>query len=305
MYHVKKIWAIYEDIDRQMWVGTQCSRLYYSQRKTDQFIQYWPSEKDEIQGTWVTAIYQDNRGTLWVGTSSQLLFKENHSDQFIPYPLESDHIWDIAEDTHGNIWVGSAQTGQHRIDKDNGVTNFRIAQGLPSDTVTGILSDNGGGLWISTEIGLSHFIPSTVSFKNYDTDMGIAGNNFNRPAHLKTQANKVIFGSTEGLTIFKPAQIFENNIVPPVHITDFQIFNQSVAIGEKESPLQKPIYFTDKITLKHNQSVFSISYAALDHTLPQKKYAYQLDGFNPKWNYVGNRRTATYTNLAPDTIFFW
>ncbi|WP_431245177.1 triple tyrosine motif-containing protein [Flavobacterium sp. P21] len=52
--------------------------------------------------------------------------------------------------------------------------------------------------------------------------------------------------------------------------------------------------------LKHDQSVFTIDFIAVNYSFPARnEFAYYLEGFDDSWNYVGNKRSATYTNLAP------
>ena len=69
--------------------------------------------------------------------------------------------------------------------------------------------------------------------------------------------------------------------------------------------MDKVIGQTDKLTLAHKQSVFTIEYAAINFTRPKKnQYAYILEGFDDAWNYVGQTRSATYTNLSPGDYTF-
>ncbi len=59
------------------------------------------------------------------------------------------------------------------------------------------------------------------------------------------------------------------------------------------------------MTLTHKQSVFSLGFSALDFRAPEKnQYAYKLIGFDEDWNFIGNKRTATYTNLDPGQYIF-
>jgi GAF domain-containing protein len=57
--------------------------------------------------------------------------------------------------------------------------------------------------------------------------------------------------------------------------------------------------------LDYTHSVLSFSFAALNFNSPEKnQYAYMLEGFDDDWNYVGNKRNATYTNLSADDYVF-
>lgn len=56
----------------------------------------------------------------------------------------------------------------------------------------------------------------------------------------------------------------------------------------------------------HQQSVFTLKFAALNFTAPEKtRYAYKMEGFDDNWLYTdAKRRFATYTRLAPGEYVF-
>jgi methyl-accepting chemotaxis protein len=57
--------------------------------------------------------------------------------------------------------------------------------------------------------------------------------------------------------------------------------------------------------LHHDQSVFTIEFAALDFVAPEKnQYAYKLEGLDDDWNEVGTKRVASYTNLPAGNYVF-
>lgn len=86
-------------------------------------------------------------------------------------------------------------------------------------------------------------------------------------------------------------------------LTDFQVFNKSVDDPEEYISLTKDSI--TQITLPYSQNVFSIEYAALSYFAPEKnEYAFMLEGFDRDWNYVGNQRRTTYTNLSPGVYTF-
>src|SRR5690606_24166903 len=88
-------------------------------------------------------------------------------------------------------------------------------------------------------------------------------------------------------------------------ITDFQILNKPVKINKDDSPLLKHITETKELTLSYKHSVFSFEFAALNYISTKKnQYAYKLEGFDTEWNYVGTKRTATYTNIDPGKYTF-
>jgi signal transduction histidine kinase len=107
-----------------------------------------------------------------------------------------------------------------------------------------------------------------------------------------------------GFNAFFPERIKDNPYVPPVVLTDFQIFNQSVPIGQ-DSPLPQSISEVEEIVLPSQDKVFSFEFATLNYIIPEKnQYAYMMEGFDEDWMYSGNRRFVTYTNLDPGTYTF-
>jgi signal transduction histidine kinase/DNA-binding response OmpR family regulator len=113
------------------------------------------------------------------------------------------------------------------------------------------------------------------------------------------------FGGVNGFNVFWPDSIQNNPYSPPIVFTDFKLKNKEVIIGDQNSPLEKHINATEKITLGPDQSVFTIEFAALNYTSPDKnRYAYKMDGFDSDWNFVGDQRAATYTNLDAGEYVF-
>jgi PAS domain S-box-containing protein len=88
-------------------------------------------------------------------------------------------------------------------------------------------------------------------------------------------------------------------------ITDFQILNKPVEIGE-DSPLKRAITETEEIVLSYKDNVFSFEFAALDFTTPGKnKYEYKMEGFDRKWIKTNaKKRFISYTNLSPGQYTF-
>jgi hypothetical protein len=153
-------------------------------------------------------------------------------------------------------------------------------------------------LWISTNRGLTKFNPVTEKFRNYGTHDGLQSNEFNSGASCKCSNGEMIFGGINGFNIFHPGNVKDNPHIPPVVLTGFQKFNRDVR-------LDTPLSEIKNLTFSHRDDVFSFEFAALDYSYPEKNsYAYMMEGFEENWNYAGNRRFVTYTNLDPGNYVF-
>ena len=255
---------------------------------------------------------------LWLGTLGGGINKfEEEKGQFVHYKsdpsnqnsLSSDSVVSIHEDKTGAFWIATNGGGLVKFDPANETfTNYKESDGLPSNVIYGILEDEEKNLWLSTTRGLSRFNPRTEKFKNYDVSDGLQSNEFNGGAYYKSRNGEMFFGGVNGFNIFYPENIKDNPHIPPVVITDFQIFNKSVHVGKGKdgrSILRKSITETKEIELSYKDNVISFEFAALDYRIPEKnQYAYMMEGFEENWNYVGNRRFAAYTNLPPGGYVF-
>ena len=113
------------------------------------------------------------------------------------------------------------------------------------------------------------------------------------------------FGSVKGLIAFNPDSFINNNYIPPVYITGFQVNNTELVAGQKNSPLHQSVSLTKKISLPYNQSSFSIDFAALSFTAPETiEYAYKMEGLDEDWTYIKSNRKVYFTNLAPGSYTF-
>ena len=173
----------------------------------------------------------------------------------------------------------------------------------------GILEDDKGVFWISTLNGLSRFDPKAKTFRNYYTYDGLPGNEFRPSSCYKAKNGMVYFGTTSGVVYFHPDSIRESTYFPTLALTNFKIFNKVIPIGKMtdgRTILTKSINESDKITLRYSDNNFSIEFAAIDFSAPEKiKYAYTMEGFDKKWIEKDfNQRYAAYTNLYPGTYTF-
>jgi hypothetical protein len=96
-----------------------------------------------------------------------------------------------------------------------------------------------------------------------------------------------------------------NSFISPVALTDFLLFNKPV-LPSSHSPLQEPIWAAHSLTLNHDQSIFTVEFAALSYVAPERnRYRYKLENLEKEWNEVGEeRRAVTYTGLPPGKYVF-
>jgi signal transduction histidine kinase len=124
----------------------------------------------------------------------------------------------------------------------------------------------------------------------------------------KAKDGRILIGGINGFNIFDPAKILADSTKPKVLITGFKIHNRIIKVYDtlnKRIILQQAIAKTKELTLRYNESYIAFDFLALDYDNPEKnKYAYRMAGLDEGWNYVGNKRSATYSNLAAGDYIF-
>lgn len=311
------VMAVREDSSGRLWVGTYTGLSRFD-RATERFIHYPedPNDPDRPGNEPFYTIYEDRSTRLWFGTEASGLLRLE-GERFVRYrydptnrnSLSGDKIAAIYEDSSGFIWVGTRGTGLNRLDPvTEEIIRYRASDGLPDDSVKGILEDDEGNLWLSTSRGLSKFDPKSETFLNYGVDDGVQGNVFSIGSYFRSPSGEMFFGGTEGLNAFFPDRVESDPHEPSVVLTEFQLFNQSVPLKrvDRDSPLERSISETAEIVLSHRQNVFSFEFAALHYANPVKnRYAYRLEGFDREWIVVNSKkRFAQYSNLDPGEYVF-
>ena len=318
------VFNIYNNKNGELWVGNFKTGAYLLDPKNEKFL---PIKFKDITGKTISSsiviidILCDYKNDIWFATQGKGLIRLNRktwkNEQFIHNAKDSSGLLGnainvIYEDSRKRLWFGTDGDGLGLFNRpDKTFTYYTTEQGLPSNTIVGILEDSQGNLWISSNNGISKASVKSdngkikIVFRNYDIQDGLQNNIFNRWSYFKSNTREMYFGGIDGFNVFNPDSIKDNNFKPTVQITDFLLYNKPVIIGAKNSPLKKHISQTKELILKYNQSFFTFHYVTLNYIFSEKnQYAYIMEGLDKDWNYVGNKRDATYTNLEPGKYIF-
>jgi ligand-binding sensor domain-containing protein/signal transduction histidine kinase len=299
-----------ETADGRIWIGTDAGLYEFDYRKGN-YILYRCNSEDTttLSNDRIRKIYLSHTGDLWVGTANGLNKMDLKTRTFTRYlrktdtenSLSNNYVWSVCEDSEGILWIGTNGGGLNRFDPKSGLFKvYNEKQGLPNDGIYGVLVDRNNFIWVSTNKGLSCFDPANESFKNYEVNDGLQGFAFNGGSYFLGNDGEMFFGGYNGFNSFIPDSVRDNRYIPPVIITDFQIFNKKVSIGGR-SPLKESISLTKEIHLSWRDYIFSLEFASLHYSSPQDNmYMYKLEGVDKDWVTTNSsRRFVSYTNLEP------
>ncbi|MBK9514003.1 MAG: response regulator [Flavobacteriales bacterium] len=263
---------------------------------------------------------RDDNGLLWLGTATGLYRYDRRKSgagravarvHARPWPIRfsafDDIIYSLLNDPGSGCALGGHQmAAANRLDKRTGKCMRRQPkQGLPNDVVYGILPDEAGNLWMSTNKGIARFDPRTAIFRNYDASDGLQSDEFNRYAFCKQPDGTLFFGGVMGFNYFKAAELADDSTASAIRITGIKLINRALDHRAEGSPLDRPAYLSDGLTIPYSANMVTFEFATLEFSAPKEhRYQYKLEGFDSDWIVAGHDRSAVYTNLDPGTYTF-
>ncbi len=303
--------VVHEDRRQRLWVGT----LQGLNRLQDDGLAFHRLGDDEgIPATSsINTVAEAADGGLWFGSTTSGLFhlpangqeftRLQHREGALD-SLSSDRLASLYLDPEGMLWIGTYGSGLDRYDPESGeFAHYREQDGLPSNTILGILPDDQGHLWLSSYAGLGRLELSSGRCQSFSRAHGLQGDTFSDGSSFRGRDGTLYFGGTAGLNIIDPAAIVSTTAPPQVRLTEFRLLvNDDTQIAED---LYRQ-FLDGRVVLQHHQDLFAIDFTALDFAhAADLSYSYHLAGFDDTWISTGARkRFAQYSNLdAGDYLF--
>ena len=133
-----------EDKEDDLWIGTRDGLVCYD-RKRGRFKTYH-LHGDQVRS--INVLFTSADGTVWAGTDAGASRYDAGKDVFVNVSMP-DGLHSFAEDTKGNLYLGTWEGGLFRLDKKSGkmVSYPRLSE---RNTASSLLMDSRGRLWIGT-----------------------------------------------------------------------------------------------------------------------------------------------------------
>lgn len=278
----------YYDLQKQKWV----SRL-----DADEKI----IEKYGLKDNLVRKLYLSNKKQLWLATvkegigkweqapASQVQYYKN--DPRKENSLSNNHVYDIAEDKRGNLWVSTYGGGLNYLKMENGEVKHIDNT---SNLLEGIQTDHRDNVWMISNGNIFRYDPSSSSHSSYslpdlEKSGGVSG-------YMYKDAQGWLYAAGKNYYFrFHPDSVLDEQAQPEVFLTDFKVFNESFS----------HLLLNKNIRLNFRQNYFTIEFAAPDYLSAQPvQYAYMLEGSDKDWVECGTRNFAPYSNLKEGEYVF-
>lgn len=312
------VYAIQPLADHVLWIGTSGQGMFrlvidpssHPYRVTDYRQYLFREGEPSLSNNIVYSIISGGDDHLWIGTRGggvnrfdlrsgifeQLRLSEGNAGYY-----GRDDVISLFHDGENNLWAGTSM-GLNRFslkDDDNPpeVNRFTEEDGLPNNTIHGMLMDDGENLWVSTNNGLAKLIPENGSYRiiSYFADDGLQNNEFSDGASYQSRYSRYFyFGGISGFSRFNPLEISHSEYMPSIWMDAFYVDNMESTLA---------YYLEDRkgekcLTLSHGIKSFGFSFVPIDYLASSKcEISYMLEGYHREWVNIGTSNTAVFTHL--------
>ncbi|MCH2488587.1 MAG: response regulator [Flavobacteriales bacterium] len=289
------IWKIYKTANDSLWLCTRSQGLILFDPQLG-IKKSFNRQNSTLTTNNIRTIEQGKGSIIWIGTEDKGLFKLDIQTNIITkidavsVPIKSLYY------TSNKLWVGTNGKGLILYNLiDESVRAFTRENGLPNNVIYGILPDDKGNLWLSSNQGLSNFTIDGeyyATIENYTDYDGLQALEYNTGAYFKDDKGTLYFGGLDGINWFHPEQLSFNPVIPKTIITGLEVFNT-----ERELlPGQQ---------FDHNENTITFTFASLHYSQPERnKFKYKLSNNDTDWILANNTNVAHYTNLPPNEYTF-
>jgi signal transduction histidine kinase/ligand-binding sensor domain-containing protein/DNA-binding response OmpR family regulator len=309
------IWSLKEDRYGNLWIGTLGFGVQYLKGGSTGFV---PLRFSGTGLEYTIEMFYDGGDMLYVGTTTGLYIVDIYTRKYTKQAgnkkgnqkFRQVTVSNIYKDDSGNLWLGHPKGMTLWDTKKDTLYYIDKEKGLSDNSIRGIVEDNHKQIWITTSNGISVLSAERdnngiirVSSRNFSTKDGLPDNYFNNHAICKLRNGDILLGGTEGYTVVNPNKVAEkNNPLAKVLFTGLSLGNSKIQIDSLYNGhklLNKPIWNTRAITLRHNDKLLSIQFTTGDLVNADKvKYAYKLEGFNNQWIILKDN-SVQFSSLAP------
>ncbi len=253
------------------------------------------AEKGHLCNDWVKALMLDNRGLLWIATSSGVCVMNPADDNFRllgwDLQLKGRQCFSLCELREGTVLVGT-DSGLYQYDREtNEMSLFPGTEEIENKPVYTIVRSRNGDIWMSSANGIwqydqkNHRLLSHISGNGLETREYIVG------AVVQTADDRVFYGSNEGIVAFYPEEVRgkQSSLKGKVYLTNFIIEGKSVG------------FLRDHFVIPYDQNSFSLEFSLLNYlNVENVTYHYRIN--NGAWRRLeGGVNSISFNRMNPGT----
>lgn len=257
----------------------------------------------------ICALAEDASNHVWCGTWNGYLLQVQ-GDALVNKTRETlselKPILSLLATPDGDLWIGYADAGLGFLHQGH-FTVFGIEDGLFDSRICGVLADDGGGIWCSSDHGifqlrihdLENFADGHSNRLNcviFGHDEGLSnleGSYGYSPGAMRSGDGRLWFPMRTGLAVVNPAHVPASHVPPPVLI-------ESVSVDGHNASLENAA----SLTIPPNHHQLDVKFTALSFVVPENvRFRYRLEGWDNDWVET-KARFADYSRLPAGNYTF-
>ena len=169
----------------------------------------------------------------------------------------------------------------------------------------GILPDEEGNLWLSSNSGIYCFNPDSNEIFAYNQADGVGSKNFSRSAHIKLRDGRLAFGGDSGLLIFDPKDIKSKIPLAIPQITEILIDGKKRLDLKCKKTGATNIEEIQELVFQPADNKLEFHFVAKEYSNTKENLIrYKLSPEETEWKTVESGGKCQYTNIEPGDYIF-
>jgi ligand-binding sensor domain-containing protein/two-component sensor histidine kinase len=267
------VWSIVEDDQERIYLGTYDGGICVL--KNGQIVDTLNTE-DGLPNDFIVSAYTTGNGRVYFGLDNggvcQVINgKYDPNSHLMPEMT----IWSFLQSTSGILYMGTDKNGLICF-TPAGTDTITLADGLSNNAILGIMEDNTGRIYLTTDNGMNilNFSQNPTHIRIITRDDGLASSECNQGAYLKDSQGNLWIGTIRGVTKYNPAADLPTMDPPLTHITQIRIFDREVSLDEQNN----------LPPLRYNENYLQFHFIGIDFVAPHKvRYRYRLNKQETNW----------------------
>lgn len=294
------VYSLLKDSKGRIWVGTRSGLdQFHPETRTFTHIHLDKAGKRPTSDD-ITFLFEDSKHRIWIGTTNgvTLFYPDTQLFGNIGHgKLSEDIINCITEDEKHRIWLGTREGLRLYDENQESFISFKAGKDFVTETIYGIVPDDDGNLWISTNSGLIKFNPDKGSVQTFDESDGLQNKQFNDYAFYKAKDGMLLFGGIKGISYFYPSMIKQQPLPLKLSFTALEVLNKNVAVEDETGILEQHIDQVNELEIGPEYKQFSIFFNTFNYISSNRTYYYyKLEGIDKDWQRTDELKVS-YSNL--------
>lgn len=199
------------------------------------------------------------------------------------------------------VWLGTDGGGVYIYNmRLHSFRQLTTADGLPSNSVKGIVRDSSGRVWVTTDRGIA-CITMKPNVKVAALTIPHRGDiEFNRDATAMLPDGRIAFGSTSGAVILNTKAIKDIDYKAPIRLYDITVSG----LGSEEAGKLRPRVYSmlskGEVTLPYSQNTFTLTFESINLKYQYDIiYQYYIEGQQDSTLQTASDGRITFNSLSP------